>query len=229
MPRKRRFFLPGIPSHVMQRGNNRQPIFFDDEDRHVYLDWLREAAERYRCAIHAYVLMTNHVHILVSPKSVYGISRLMQYTGRRYVPYVNHTYGRTGTLWEGRFKASMVQSETYLLACYRYIELNPVRAGMVEHPSEYRWSSYARNAIGAADSLVTGHPLYHELAKTRSARQRAYQALFEDELERADAQAIRDCLQSGTPLGNKRFIEQIEQALGHKVGRATRGRPRKPR
>jgi putative transposase len=146
MPRKPRFFLPGVSAHVVQRGNNRQAVFYDDADYLTYLDWLEEGAKRYGCVIHAYVMMTNHVHLLATPQEKESISRLLQHVGRRYVPYINHTYGRSGTLWEGRFKASIVHASEYLLACYRYIELNPVRAGMVKTPRGYRWSSYRANA-----------------------------------------------------------------------------------
>jgi len=131
MPRKPRFFLPDIPAHLVQRGNNRQAVFYDEADYRAYLEWLVEGAKRYGCAIHAYVLMTNHVHLLAAPMERESLSGLLQYVGRRYVPYINHTNGRSGTLWEGRFKASIVDVSEYLLACYRYIELNPVRAGMV--------------------------------------------------------------------------------------------------
>jgi putative transposase len=137
MPRKPRFFLADVPTHVVQRGNNRQPTFFDDNDRRVYLKWLAEAMERWNCAVHAYVLMTNHVHLLLTPNDAQGVSRAMQYLGRRYVPYMNHRHGRTGTLWEGRFKSSLVQSDAHLLTCYRYIELNPVGAGMVAVSDAY--------------------------------------------------------------------------------------------
>jgi putative transposase len=135
-------FLSDVPVHIVQRGNNRQAIFFADEDYRAYLGWLNEAATRWACAIHAYVLMTNHVHLLLSPTDPKGVSGLMQYLGRRYVPYINHRYRRSGTLWEGRFKSSLIQSETYLLLCHRYIELNPVRAAMVVAPGDYPWSSW---------------------------------------------------------------------------------------
>jgi putative transposase len=128
MPRKPRFFLPGLPIHVVQRGHSREPVFFEDHDYAAYLDWLTEAAARYECAIHAYVLMTNHVHILVTPREAEAVSRMMQYVGRRYVPYINYTYGTSGSIWEGRYKASLIHDEQYLLTCMRYIELNPVRA-----------------------------------------------------------------------------------------------------
>jgi putative transposase len=228
MPRKPRFFLPGVPVHVVQRGNNRQPIFFDDFDYRAYLDGLKEASERWACRIHAYVLMTNHVHLLLTSDGADGVSRTMQYLGRRYVPYINHTYQRSGTLWEGRFKSSLVQTEAYLLACYTYIELNPVRAGMVKHPGHYRWSSYARNACGETNALITEHAEFLRLASSDQARREAYRALFTGEPCAQTLKEIRDCMQTGTPLGNERFREHIEATLGKCVGRTQRGRPKKP-
>ncbi len=147
MPRKPRFYLPGVPAHIVQRGNDRQATFFGDGDCAAYLGWLREGADRHGCAIHAYVLMTNHVHLLLTPEEPDSISRLVQTVGRHYVTYVNHTYGKSGTLWEGRHKGCVISSDDYLLYCMRYIELNPVRADMVSHPQDYRWSSYHVNAI----------------------------------------------------------------------------------
>lgn len=146
MPRMKRLDLPGMAQHVIQRGNDRQACFFQETDYLRYLQDLHEAALHQACSIHAYVLMTNHVHLLVTPRTEGGVSRMMQALGRRYVRYVNDSSGRTGTLWEGRYKASLVDDERYVLACYRYIELNPVRAGMVAAPDEYRWSSHAANA-----------------------------------------------------------------------------------
>jgi len=157
MPRKPRFFLPDVPVHVVQRGHSREPVFFEEGDYLTYRHWLIEAARRYDCAVHAYVLMTNHVHILAMPHYKTGISRMMQHVGRRYVPYINHSYGTRGSLWEGRFKASLVHDEEYLLTCMRYIELNPVRANMVNTPGQYRWSSYRANAQGKDDTLITPH------------------------------------------------------------------------
>jgi putative transposase len=211
----------------MQRGNNRQPIFFGDHDYRVYLNWLAEAAQRWNCAVHAYVLITNHVHLLMTPVDTEGVSRAMQYVGRRYVPYVNGRYRRSGTLWEGRFKSSLVQSDGYLLACYRYIELNPVRAGMVAVPSAYPWSSYAANAAGERDPLVTPHAGYLALGNTDLERQQAYGSLFETALDDKVVREMRDCLQTGTPLGNERFRDEIERVVGRRVGQTTRGRPRK--
>lgn len=228
MPRKPRFFLPGMPVHVVQRGNNRQAVFFAEDDYRVYLDGLRSAASDNGCSIHAYVLMTNHVHLLMTPHEAAGVSATLQAVGRRFVPYINHCYGRTGTLWEGRFKASMVQEEDYLLACYRYIELNPVRAGMVERPEDYRWSSYRANAMGAADPVPTPHPLYFALGGSAEERQTAYRSLFGAPLGQDLVRDLRACLRTGTPLGHDRFRAQVEQALGVRVGYSTRGRPKKP-
>jgi putative transposase len=228
MPRKRRFFLPGVPAHVLQRGNNRQAVFFHDNDYRVYLDWLGTAAKEHDCAIHAYVLMTNHIHLLMTPREGEAISATLQAVGRRFVPYINHCYGRTGTLWEGRFKASAVQEEGYLLACSRYIELNPVRAGMVERPEDYPWSSYRANALGAGDPLITPHPLYLASGIDACARQAAYRSLFQTYLDPDFMRNVRACLQTGTPLGTDRFRAQIEQALGVRVGHSSRGRPKKP-
>jgi len=226
MPRKQRFFLPGVPAHLVQRGNNRQAVFYDDSDYRAYLGWLVEGAQRYGCAIHAYVLMTNHVHLLLTPRDRDSISRVLQYVGRRYVPYVNHRYGRTGTLWEGRFKASVIDASEYLLRCYRYIELNPVRAGMVDSPRGYRWSSHRANAQGAADPAVSPHEVYLGLGKDAQTRRAAYRQWFRGHVEEQHIDEIRACLQTGTPLGNDRFRGDIERALKVKVGQASRGRPR---
>ncbi len=226
MPRKPRFFLPGVPAHVVQRGNNRQPIFFADADYRAYRGWLAEAAGRYGCAVHAYVLMTNHVHLLVTPETRASISRMMQYVGRRYVPYVNRAYGRSGTLWEGRFKGAPIDGEAYLLACSRCIELNPVRAGMVARPADYRWWSYRANALGEADPLLSPHPVLLALSDEPAARCGAYRALFRGQVDCRQLDEIRSALQTGTPLGDARFRARIERLLDVKVGHDRRGRPR---
>ncbi len=182
---------------------------------------------RYGCELHAYVLMTNHVHLLLSPDTQQGISHLMQYVGRHYVPYVNRVYRRTGTLWEGRYKASLIQAERYLLVCMRYIELNPVRAGMVKSPAQYRWSSYRVNSQGHEDQLITPHDCYRALARNQAARQVAYRALFRQPLASEQLSEVRAAWSTGTPLGNDRFRATIERTLKTKVGQAQRGRPQK--
>ena len=225
MPRKRRFYLPNIPVHIVQRGHSREPVFFEKNDYVAYLDWLVEAAERYGCAIHAYVLMTNHIHILATPEKKNSISLMMQYIGRFYVPYINHTYGSSGTIWEGRYKASMIHDEEYLLTCMRYIELNPVRADMVKTPGAYRWSTYRANGRGEANQRVQPHSLYLALGRTRKRRQEAYQALFKVPIDQKEINKIRSAWQTGTPLGNEHFKKKIEAKLKCKVGQARRGRP----
>jgi putative transposase len=227
MPRKPRFFLPGIPVHAVQRGHSREPVFYEDGDYQAYLYWLGEAARRYGCAIHAYVLMTNHVHVLVTPADEDGISQMMQYVGRRYVPYINRTYGTSGTLWEGRYKASLVQEEAYLLTCMRYIELNPVRADMVKSPAHYRWSSYRSNGQGKEDKLLTPHETYMALGRTLEKRGEAYRELFKAHLDIGMLDAINAAWQTGTPLGNEYFRDKIERKLKCKVGYSKRGRPKK--
>lgn len=225
MPRRPRWFLPDLPLHVIQRGNNRAPCFFADEDYQFYLHWLHINAEKYGCAIHAYVLMTNHVHLLVTPKTKEGVSRLMQSLGRRYVQYINRFYKRSGTMWEGRFKACVVDAEAYLLHLYRYIELNPVRAGMVTDPADYRWSSYRHNGLGQVNKLINEHPLYQSLDRDQAKRQAAYRQLFRSELDQEAVDDIRKAANRGQPLGGERFRETIEAAMGLKASLA-RGRPK---
>lgn len=225
MPRKPRFVIPGVPIHVVQRGRSREPVFYDDADYRVYLGRLKEAADRYHCQIHAYVLMTNHIHILVTPSDTQGITRMMQFIGRHYVPYINHTYGGSGSIWEGRYKANLVQDESYLLTCMRYIELNPVRASMVRTPAQYKWSSFHRNGRGMEDELVVPHDLYQKLGKSNQIRQLAYKALFKAHIDDIELKDIRNAWQTGTPLGNDYFRQKVEDKLDCKVGQARRGRP----
>ncbi len=227
MPRKPRFYLPKVPVHVVQRGNNRQNIFFNEPDYTEYLSWLKKASELYGCRVHAYVLMPNHVHLLITPDKKESISRMMQYLGTGYVPYINHQYGRSGTLWEGRYKGCLVQNERYLLACMRYIETNPVRANMVKSPYEYRWSSYRTNGSGRNSELIVPHKRYLALGKDDRSCRSAYRALFRNDLDENMLDEIRSAWQTGTPLGNDNFKKQIERTLRTKVGYAKRGRPRK--
>ncbi len=225
MSRKPRFALPGVPQHVIQRGHNRGPCFYASGDYHRYRENLREAAEENDAHIHAYVLMTNHVHLLVTPGHPYSISHMMQDLGRKFVRYINCTYRRTGSLWEGRFKASLVDSEAYLLTCMRYIELNPVRAGMVTHPGDYRWSSYAANANGKSDCLINHHPLYENLGNNAPERQHAYRELFRLQLGATDIHDVREALNQELVLGRADFKNRIETMLKRQTRPGKPGRP----
>ena len=227
MPRRARLSLPGIPWHIIQRGNNRSVCFFADEDYRLYLEHLAELGERFDCAVHAYVLMTNHVHLLLTPDYSDGPALLMKHLGQRYVQYVNRTYQRSGTLWEGRFRSCLTQTEDYVLACYRYIELNPVRANMVRHPREYKWSSYRTNAEGRDDPLITPHDEYRRLSRTKSARRENYRALFKAHVDEQELNHIRQATNGNYALGNSRFQEQIEAALGRRAHPGKAGRPPK--
>jgi putative transposase len=220
-------YLPGVPCHIVQRGNNRKATFFSEQDYHFYLNCLLDATQRYKVDVHAYVLMTNHVHILATPDYKESISLTMQSVGRRYVQYVNKTYFRTGTLWESRHKTSLVDAERYLFAVGRYIEMNPVAANMVRHPAEYRWSSYRFNAFGQPDPLVDPHQIYQHLGATDALCWQAYAALFDEDIDPDDVKLIRNAIQCSMPTGDSHFKEQIEKALNRKVGYAHRGRPRK--
>ena len=218
MARLSRFVLPGHPQHVIQRGNNRQVIFCEENDYRFYLEKLAEAAEKHLCQIHAYVLMTNHVHLLVTPETENGISKMMQVLGRYYVQYFNYKYRRTGTLWEGRYKASLIDSEHYLLTCMRYIELNPVRAnGMAEHPSEYPWSSYRHNALGFEDALLTEHELYKKLGATSKLRQLYYQNLFQYAVPDKTIDEIRYATNKAWVLGSDYFVAEITEILNRQL------------
>jgi putative transposase len=227
MSRQPRPDVARVPQHVVQRGNDRQPCFFTEADYFRYLVDLRDAALRYEVAVHAYVLMTNHVHLLVTPTAVGGVSRLMQFLGRHYVPYVNATYRRTGTLWEGRYKSCLVGSGRYLLTCYRYIELNPIRAGMVECPGEYRWSSYRSNALGEADPLLSPHAQYTTLGATQEERLAAYQRLVDDAIDETQIREIRSYLQQQRAWGSERFQLAIAAQLGRCAQTRPAHRPRK--
>ena len=178
MPRIARLALPGVPLHVVQRGNNRQPCFFQTADYQLYLESVFACAMRYKVAVHAYVLMTNHVHLLLTPAEKWGVSRMMQLLGATYVSKINSTYRRTGSLWEGRYKSSLIRTDRYLFACYRYIELNPVRAGMAHSPEKYRWSSYRTNAMGWGNGVITPHRIWTDLGADLQERCAAYKRLF---------------------------------------------------
>ena len=225
MARLPRFFVPGIPLHVIQRGNNRGTLFHQINDYNTYKDWLKKAAQTHGCAIHAYVLMNNHVHLLVTPSHEESLPKTLQSLGRRYVQYFNTTHDRTGTLWEGRYRATLIESETYLLTCSRYIELNPVRAEMVRHPREYRWSSYHYHAEGKSDPLLTPHSMYQRLGGTTATRQHAYRALFRQHLSGETLEAIRDATNKAWVLGSDKFKDRLTKKLERRVSPLPRGRP----
>ncbi|WP_444996836.1 transposase [Aliikangiella sp. IMCC44359] len=227
MARQPRLNLPGVPQHVIQRGNNREVCFFEEQDYKVYLSKLEEYSQKLKVSVHAYVLMTNHVHLLMTPKTSDGVSRLMQSLGRYYVRYINHKYERTGTLWEGRYKSTLIDSEQYLLTVSRYIELNPVRAEMVAQPGEYPWSSFRRNGLGVAISLITPHEVYERLAKTDKTRQKRYLALFEKTLSEYTLEEIRQSVNRAWVLGSSKFKQQIEKKTGRQAEPRQRGGDRK--
>jgi putative transposase len=227
MPRRPRSLLPRVPIHLIQRGNNRKVCFFADRDYIIYLDKLRESSNTHGVSIHSFVLMTNHVHLLCTPERSESVSLMMQGLGRYYVRYINSTYQRTGTLWEGRYKASMVSTDRYLLTVSRYIELNPVRAGIVEHPTAYPWSSYRQNALGEKMKLITSHPLYLALGSDSNERQIRYQALFDELIPDYTLEEIRTATNKSWVLGDGKFKQQIEQQLGYALPPFAQGGDRK--
>ncbi|PAJ73586.1 transposase [Pseudoalteromonas sp. NBT06-2] len=225
MPRKVRFYTAGIPSHIVQRGNNKQVCFFCDDDYGFYMKVLNEALIANNVKLHAFVLMTNHVHLLMTPSDHEGISKVMQNVGRKYVRYINRIYNRTGTLWEGRHKASLIDSGRYFLICQRYIELNPVRAKMVDLPQEYNWSSYQHNGVGKIIECITPHDEYLKLGQSKQSRLNNYRDLFLHHISSEQIQHIRECLIHNYPFGDEKFKTQLEQTLEVKVGQFKQGRP----
>ena len=228
MPRHARLRLAGLPLHVIQRGNNRTACFAADCDYRLYLALIGELAPKFGCELHAYVLMTNHAHLLMTPRDAQGASHLMKHLGQRYVQYVNRLYQRTGSLWEGRFRSSVIDSDGYLLRCYRYIECNPVRAGMVQDPGAYPWSSYHANALGADDAVVTPHARYLALGTDDASRRAGYLRIFATEMTPSELARIRDAANGGFALGSERFVDEIEAALG-RTARRRQGRVVPPR
>ena len=225
MARLTRLSPANIPQHIIQRGNNRQVCFANEQDYEAYISWLKGYAKKYQVEVHAWVLMTNHVHLLCTPKQENAISQMMQSLGRSYVRYFNNAYQRTGTLWEGRFKACLVEEEAYLLRLYQYIELNPVRAGMVVQPADYYWSSYQINALGKASALCTPHSLYLSLGNKTADRQLNYQDLFNNCLTEGHLEQIRRTINKGIVLGNERFCEEVAALTGRRIATGKCGRP----
>jgi putative transposase len=225
MPRRARVAVAGIPWHIIQRGNNRSACFYSEVDYLVYLDLLKQQTQKYSCDVHSYCLMTNHVHLLLTPETAEGPSLMMKHLGQRYVQYVNRTYRRSGTLWEGRFKSCLAQSDRYLLVCSRYIELNPVRAAMVEFPGQYPWSSYSSNANGKLNELISPHPLYLALGASSEDRCRAYRELVCMNYDNEINLEIRRATQGNYVLGDSKFSAEIAGTLGRRVLPGKSGRP----
>jgi len=217
--------VPGYPHHIIQRGNNRQSIFTTGADYETLLAMLDEHARKSSVAIHAYVLMSNHFHLLATPETAAGIPQMMQSVGRRYVRYFNQRQERTGTLWEGRYRSTLIQAERYLLACMAYIDLNPVRAGMTETVGEYPWSSYSHYVGRRNDRLISPHPIYWELGNTPFAREAAYAGLVQSGISPAEQAAMTDSVLRGWALGEPDYVADLQRRTSRRVSMAQVGRP----
>jgi len=225
MARLPRLTLPGHLHHVIQRGNNRQSIVLDDADRTALLDAVAENAKKYQVALHAYVLMDNHVHLLLTPETADGVPRMMQAIGRRYVRHFNARHGRTGTLWEGRYRSTLLQAERYLLPCMAYLDLNPVRAGLVTDPVQYAWSSHRHYVGQGSDRRITPHPAYWHLGNTPFAREAAYAELVRSGLSAAQVTVITNALLHGWALGETDFMTALQAKTDRRVSKGKPGRP----
>lgn len=225
MARLPRLTLPGYPHHIIQRGNNRQAIFATKADYQTMLDLLAENARKFDVAVHAYVLMSNHFHLLATPHTADGLPQMMQAVGRRYVRYFNDSQRRSGTLWEGRYKSTLIQTERYLLACMVYIDLNPVRAGLVRQAGDYPWSSYGHYTGLRSDKLITPHPLVWELGNTPFAREAAYAELVQGGLNPVQQAALTDSVLRGWALGEPDFVAELQKRTQRRLAKISAGRP----
>ena len=225
MPRRARLTCAGIPWHIIQRGNNRTACFYVEDDYHVYLHQLNLQAKKFGCALHAYCLMSNHVHLLLTPEDACGPSLMMKHLGQYYVQYINRTYKRSGTLWEGRFKSCLAQDNRYVLTCYGYIELNPVRAFMVASPACYKWSSFRCNALGETNALITPHPNYLHLGDSTANRCNSYYNWIVSQVDEDSVRQIRQATQGNYVLGDGHFQQEMALLLGRRVKRGKVGRP----
>lgn len=225
MARRPRVFLPGQPVHVIQRGHSRSQVFFGAEDAKTYLEWLHEASAKHGLAVHAYVLMPNHVHLLASPETEQSLPKALRDVNWRYSRYANAAHGRSGSFWDGRYKAAIVDTEHYFFACSRYVELNPVRAGLAKSTEAFRWSSYKANTGKATSDLLTPHKLYLDLGSTPAARASAYRELFEAALSEATIDAIRKATNGGWALGSDAFETRIGRVAGQNMAPRGPGRP----
>jgi putative transposase len=225
MARLPRLVVPFQAHHIIQRGTDRRAIFLDDEDHAIFIKWLRESAKNFKVAIHAYVLMPNHLHLLATPVDETGLARMMQWLGRHYVPYFNKKYERFGTLWQGRYRATVIDSEQYFMLCSRYIELNPVRGGICNRPEEFPWSSYRHHAGIAADTLLTDHALYWALGNTPFSREASYRALVDQAISAQEITELSAATLKGWALGSDKFKNRLEKQANRRVSRIKRGRP----
>lgn len=225
MARLPRLTLPGYPHHIIQRGNNRQAIFATKADYQTLLDLLAENARKFDVAVHAYVLMSNHFHLLATPHTADGLPQMMQAVGRRYVRYFNDSQKRSGTLWEGRYKSTLIQTDRYLLACMVYIDLNPVRAGLVRQAGDYPWSSYGHYTGLRSDKLISPHPLVWELGNTPFAREAAYAELVQGGLNPVQQAALTDSVLRGWALGEPDFVAELQKRTQRRLAKISAGRP----
>lgn len=227
MARLPRLTLPGYPHHVIQRGTNRQRVFFKDADRVFFLEVLYQAARQHQVAVHGYVLMDNHFHLIVTPQTEHSLSKTMQALGRHYVRYFNDAYERSGTLWQGRYQSTVIQSEAYLMACMVYCDLNPVRAGMVMQPQHYPWSSHLHYIGAKTDRLITPHALFWGLGNTPFAREAAYAELVRAGVEASRMRSITDAVVHGWVLGEASFLQGLQKKTQRRVLKGKPGRPSK--
>lgn len=225
MARLARLTVPGYPHHIIQRGNNRQVIFGEAADYDLLLSLIDEHARKQHVAVHGYVLMTNHFHLLATPDTLEGIPQMMQSVGRRYVRHYNLRHARTGTLWEGRYKSTLIQAERHLLNCMVYMDLNPVRAAMVADPADYAWSSHQHFIGRRADKLISPHPLYWELGNTPFAREKAYSEMVRSGISEEERQALTDSAMRGWALGEPGYVSDLQRRTQRRVVRAQAGRP----
>ena len=225
MARLPRLTLSGYPHHIIQRGNNRQTIFTDPQDFEAMLALLRENAQKFGVAVHSYVLMDNHFHLLATPSTAEALPLMMQAVGRSYVRRFNQRHGRSGTLWEGRYRSTLIETERYLLACMVYIDLNPVRAGIVTEPGAWRWSSHAHYLGQQHDALVTPHALVWELGNTPFAREAAYKTLVDAGIGSSQQTALTTATLSGWALGGEDFVEALQKKSSRRITKSQAGRP----
>ncbi|MBU0503557.1 MAG: transposase, partial [Candidatus Omnitrophica bacterium] len=225
MARRPRLFVSDVPYHVVQRGNNKIPIFLADQDYRIFLDTLQEAKTKHPCFIYSYCLMPNHFHLLIEPKEDNNVSLLIKLLGAKYVRYINKNYERSGTLWEGRFKCSLIDKELYFLTCLRYIEMNPVRAGIVNSPELYRWSSYRVRAVGERSFIVDMDHWYDNLGSNAEERQNKYRQFFQNSISDSALQLLREMTNKNGIVGSVNFKTRVEQFVHREIVIRSAGRP----